>query len=277
MIYRANEAWSLFGNYAHGFRAPNANQVNGYYENMAKTGGDCSQPRAQAGDQQHAGIRGAQHLERLTLDVAAFAGRYDDLIVDNVLIAGTGVSGNPKLFQTVNTDRARIQGFEFKGGYGSGPGRRWPAEHAVRLWARQGFQPHDGQAAQFRGIPAKAVLGLNYDTAAWTLRLDLRHIAAKKAEDIDSGGLVKPPNTQITVPAATVVDLYSQWRVRKNLRLNVGITNLTDAPYWMWSDVQGLAASTTVADAYTQPGRNLSVSMVYDFLNPPHGLRQSGP
>ena len=264
VIYRANEAWSLFGNYAHGFRAPNANQVNGYYENMAEQVVIVPNPelKPETSNTLEFGVRG--RLERLTLDVAVFAGRYDDLIVDNVLIAGTGVSGDPKLFQTVNTDRARIQGFEFKGSYDWGRVADGRLSMPFAYGRAKGSNLTTGKPLNSVD-PAKAVLGLNYDTAAWTLRLDLRHIAAKKAEDIDSGGLVKPPNTQITVPAATVVDLYSQWRVRKNLRLNVGITNLTDARYWMWSDVQGLAASTTVADAYTQPGRNLSVSMVYDF------------
>ena len=90
-------------------------------------------------------------------------------------------------------------------------------------------------------------------------------LEAKKAEDIDSLSLVKAPNTQITVPAATTLDVHGQWRIRKDLRLNVGIVNLTNRKYWMWSDVQGLAASTLVADAYTQPGRNLKLALVADF------------
>jgi hemoglobin/transferrin/lactoferrin receptor protein len=45
----------------------------------------------------------------------------------------------------------------------------------------------------------------------------------------------------------------------------VGLYNLTNRTYWLWSDVRGLDAATPVADAYTQPGRHLNVSLVFDF------------
>jgi hemoglobin/transferrin/lactoferrin receptor protein len=109
------------------------------------------------------------------------------------------------------------------------------------------------------------LLGIDYQDAAWDVRLDLRHHAAKKAGDIDSASLVKAPNTQITVPSATTVDLSGQWRVRKDLRVTASLINLTNRKYWLWSDVQGLAASTRVADAYTQPGRHAKLSVVADF------------
>lgn len=35
-MYQVQPGWSLFGNYAGGFRAPSAYQVNGYYENLAE-------------------------------------------------------------------------------------------------------------------------------------------------------------------------------------------------------------------------------------------------
>ena len=35
-LYRATPIWSVFGQYSAGFRAPDAGQVNGYYENMAE-------------------------------------------------------------------------------------------------------------------------------------------------------------------------------------------------------------------------------------------------
>ncbi len=92
-----------------------------------------------------------------------------------------------------------------------------------------------------------------------------RHHAAKRAEDIDSEGLVKAPKVQIATQAATTLDLLGQWRISKDLRLNVGLVNLANRKYWMWSDVRGLDTSTKVADAYTQTGRHLNASLVWDF------------
>ena len=76
---------------------------------------------------------------------------------------------------------------------------------------------------------------------------------------------MKPPNTQFTIPAATTLDLALQWRLRKNMRLNLAVNNLNDRKYWLWQDVQGLTAASAVNDAYTQPGRSAHVSLVVDF------------
>jgi hemoglobin/transferrin/lactoferrin receptor protein len=43
-----------------------------------------------------------------------------------------------------------------------------------------------------------------------------------------------------------------------------------DEKYWWWSDVRtdastSLPATSTIIDAYTQPGRNASVSLTYRF------------
>ena len=62
-----------------------------------------------------------------------------------------------------------------------------------------------------------------------------------------------------------MVDVTAQWRIRKDLRLNVGLYNLTDKKVWRWSDVRGLATSSPVLDAYTQPGRSAKVTLVAEF------------
>ena len=58
--------------------------------------------------------------------------------------------------------------------------------------------------------------------------------------------------------------------LRKDLRLNFAVHNLTNRKYWNWSDVQGLASNPTppllpVVDAYTQPGRHFNASLVAEF------------
>jgi hypothetical protein len=63
--------------------------------------------------------------------------------------------------------------------------------------------------------PQQISLGVQYDTAAWGLRADLRHHGAKKASDIDSASAVKAPNTQFTIGQATTLDLSAQWRLQQ--------------------------------------------------------------
>jgi hemoglobin/transferrin/lactoferrin receptor protein len=263
-MFRASEAWSLFGSYAAGFRAPNANQINGYYEDAAEFVQVIPNPGLQPERSRtlEFGVRG--RMARVQFDAAVFTGRFSNLIVDNVLVSGTGVAGDPKLFQTRNVERARIHGFEAKGraGLGRAAGGEWNL-HLAYGRAR-GSNRTTGQP--LNGIdPAQLNVGLAFVRATWDVRLDARRIAAKKAQDIDSAGLVKPPGTQFTIPASTTLDLSGQWRIRRDLRLTAAIVNLTDRKYWLWSDVQGLAAAHRATDAYTQPGRHLKLSLVADF------------
>ena len=49
--------------------------------------------------------------------------------------------------------------------------------------------------------------------------------------------------------------------------LRGGLFNVTDESYGWWSDVRGLSPTSTIKDAYTQPGRNGSVSVAAAELN----------
>ena len=264
VLYRATEQWSVFGQYAAGFRAPDAGQVNGYYENAAEQVIIIPNPdlRPEKSRGVELGVRG--RLDRLSLDAAVFGSHYSNLIMDTVLIRGTGTAADPRIFQTINTERARITGFELKGQYDWGRVAGGRLVTPFSYGKARGVNRATGKPINSVD-PAQLALGVQYDTAAWGLRLDMRHHAAKTAKDIDSASSVKPPNTQFTVPSATTLDVSAQWRLRKDLRLNFAVHNLTNRKYWLWPDVYGLAASSTTHDAYTQPGRSVHVSLVKDF------------
>lgn len=264
VLYRATEQWSVFGQYAAGFRAPDAGQVNGYYENAAEQVIIIPNPdlRPEKSRGVELGVRG--RLDRLSLDAAVFGSHYSNLIMDTVLIRGTGTAADPRIFQTINTERARITGFELKGQYDWGRVAGGRLVTPFSYGKARGVNRATGKPINSVD-PAQLALGVQYDTAAWGLRLDMRHHAAKTAKDIDSASSVKPPNTQFTVPSATTLDVSAQWRLRKDLRLNFAVHNLTNRKYWLWPDVYGLAASSTTNDAYTQPGRSLHLSVVMDF------------
>jgi hemoglobin/transferrin/lactoferrin receptor protein len=264
VLYRSTEQWSVFGQYAAGFRAPDAGQVNGYYENAAEQVIIIPNPdlRPEKSRGVELGVRG--RLDRLSLDAAVFGSHYSNLIMDTVLIRGTGTAADPRIFQTINTERARITGFELKGQYDWGRVAGGRLVTPFSYGKARGVNRATGKPINSVD-PAQLALGVQYDTAAWGLRLDMRHHAAKTAKDIDSASSVKPPNTQFTVPSATTLDVSAQWRLRKDLRLNFAVHNLTNRKYWLWPDVYGLAASSATNDAYTQPGRSVHVSLVKDF------------
>lgn len=260
VLYRATDAWSVFGNYAAGFRAPNAGQVNAFFENPVSNyktvpNGDLKPEKSQNFE---LGVRG--RMDALSIEAAAFTGRYKDFIEDLRQVGGTGAPGNPLVFQSVNIGRVKLNGFEVKGDvrWGSFAGGQWSTPFAYGQ--TRGRDTATGKPVNTVD-PSRLTAGLRYDTNSFMVRLDLAHAAAKKAEDVT----LASGSTQYLTPSYTVLDLSGQWRIRKDLRLNAGIYNLTDKKHWRWADVRGLAANASFIDAYSQPGRSVRVSLVADF------------
>jgi len=265
VLYRATPAWSVFGQYATGYRAPDAGQVNDRFEavalgvtNIIIANFDLK-PECSRGLE--LGLRG--RFDRLSVDLVGFANRYSNLIEDARLINKTATQ---QTFQAVNIARARIHGFELKGGYD------WGSAGSGRLRNTFAYgQTRGSDSTTDRPLnsitPMQIALGLRYDTAPWSVYADLRHYAAKKDQDIDlvSIGNNKAGTTQFATPSATTLDLGAQWRITKAMRLNVALNNLTNRKYWMWPDVYGQPAASATIDAYSQPGRNARVSLVADF------------
>jgi hemoglobin/transferrin/lactoferrin receptor protein len=264
VLYRATSQWSIFANYAGGFKAPNANQLNGFFENATQFYKTVSNPKLKPETSRNLelGVRG--RLEQLTLDVAAFTGQFNDLIEDNRQVGGAGVPGNPTVFQSVNIGKATISGFEVKGNVAWGAFAGGKLSSPFTYGQTRGSDSTTGLPLNSID-PRKLVLGLKFETPGWDARIDLSHHAAKTAGDIDSARLVNPPATQFTVPSATTLDVSGQWRFSKAVRLNASINNLTNRKYWNWSEVAGVSSTSPVIDAYTQPGRYVKVSLVADF------------
>lgn len=262
VLFRATPQWSVFGNYARGFRAPNAFQVNNFFENVTAGYKTIPNPNLRPEKSQNfeLGVRG--RLADLDIDAAAFTGDYKDFIEDNRQVGGRGIPRiDPLVFQSVNIGRARISGFELKGEW------RLPLAGGDVLsvpFAYGQTRGHDRSSGQpLNSVdPRKASVGLKYQAAAWNLRLDAVHHAAKKLADIDRSSLA---GAWYAIPSATTLDLSAQWQLRPGLRLNAAVVNLTDRKYWLWSDVRGGAVTATNIDAFSQPGRHVNVSLVAEF------------
>ena len=269
ILARATAQWSVFANLASGFRAPEAQQVNNVFEgfNVKLLPNPALKPEKSRNVE--LGVRA--RMEQLSLDIAAFRARYSNLIVDKknlgTALPGAASATNPTLFQTVNIDRATITGLEVKGSVAWGQAMGGDFTSPFGYGRARGSDDTTGRPLTSVD-PARLRLGIKYETAQWDLRLDVVHRQTKKDRELDSAFIPKSSTLQQFIPpAATTLDLIGQWRLRKDLRLGLAITNLSNRKYWNWSDVQGLASngSPVVVDAYTQPGRHLSVSLVADF------------
>jgi hemoglobin/transferrin/lactoferrin receptor protein len=269
-LHTLSRQWSLFANYASGFRAPNAAQVNGFTENPTPSTFVSLLPnpdlKPETSRNLELGVRA--RLDSLSFDAAVFAGHFHQLIVDKKPLGGAGLAGDPLLFQTVNIDNASIDGFEIKGLMDLGSVAQGTLTMPFSYGRANGRNNSTGRPLSAID-PSKLTVGLKYKTVQWDVQLGAIRHAAKTAEELESPYLPKPINppriAQLTLPAATTLDLQGQWRVRKDVRVNWGLANLSNRRYWLWSDVQGLAANSAVVDAYSQPGRHASISVVMDY------------
>ncbi|MEO8730259.1 MAG: TonB-dependent receptor, partial [Rhodoferax sp.] len=182
VLYRATPQWSVFGNVASGFKAPNAGQVNAFFENVTQFYKTIPNPNLKPEKSQNFEIGARGRLDALTLDVAAFTGRFKDLIEDSVQVGGAGTAANPTVFQSINVGNARISGFEVKGNWDWGRVAGGQLTTPFNYGTARGKDSDTGKPLDSID-PAKIRAGVQYATNAWDLRLDLAHHAAKKQSD----------------------------------------------------------------------------------------------
>lgn len=269
-IYKLQDDVSVYANYATGFRAPNATQLNGFSE--ATTSGYAtylSNPDLKPETSKNIELGLRTRIGRLSFNASVFNGDYSQLIVDKKLLSGNPASCGAApgcVYQSVNVDSATIWGGELSGSvdWGNWAGGRWNTPFAYG----QARGRDNGTGKPLNSIdPAMATLGLGYTTGVWSARMDLQYHAAKNAADVDPSAGLSSGTQYADMPEATTLDVSAQWRVRKNVKINASIVNLTDRKYWLWSDVQGLtsASAATLIDAYTQPWRHANVAVVVTF------------
>jgi len=254
----------LFGNYAQGFLAPTPSQVNNFFEFIA--GGYTSIPnpdlRPETSESFEAGARYVGDI--FSLQVTGFRGDYDNFISQQV-VRGGFTPQNPAIFQFVNFAAARIEGFEARGEMTLPSG--WNARLAM-AYANGDTVDLAGRRVPLDTIdPFNIVASLGYraPSGRFGAELILTHNARK-----EKGELERDPVTGadlfVRPDASTVFDLTAFLAVTERLKLRAGIFNLTNATYALWSDVRGLRMQdAAIADAFTRPGRNASISASYRF------------
>ncbi|MFM0738778.1 TonB-dependent hemoglobin/transferrin/lactoferrin family receptor [Paraburkholderia xenovorans] len=265
VLYAISPALIPYAQYAHGFRAPSPDQVNNSFANPLYGYTSIGNPnlKPETSDTIEAGLRGklGTGLGPLNYSAAVFAGRYRDFISQQT-IGGTGRPNDPLVFQYVNYGKARIHGLEGRA--------EWflPKGFSVKtaMAFTKGSVENTGAANQPLDTvnPFSAIFGVRYEPSErWFAQADLLFQAAKKSSDITPKSCSSA--TCFAPPSSFVVDLRGGYRFSKHVVAYVGVFNLFDRKYWNWSDVRGIADTSSIKDAYTAPGRNVSVSMKFDM------------
>lgn len=264
LVWRLAPLAQLFAQYGHGFRAPTPSQVNGGVTNPSANppyrsiGNAELQP--EVSDSVELGLRGREGGVRYS--VAVYKARYRHFIDANVDVTDStsvpldpGMAPNTRTFQSINLRRVEIQGVELAAGWTFSRGWTVALSHAH---AKGDTNSGDSETPLATIEPDKTVLKLEYERAG-RYGGELALVAQK------SQG--RPHTAGRYIPSGYVVaDLTAWWELSRQLQLNAALSNLGDKKYVLWSDVRGLALTdVALADAYTQPGRALSLSVRYQF------------
>lgn len=247
-----------FGSYAQGFKAPEPSQVNNFFENVPVGYTSIPNPdlKPERSESFEGGLRFANGL--VNAEIVGFHGRYKNFI-EQVEITGrpSPSPATPWIYQWVNRGRVRISGGEAR--IEVRPGGGFVANAALSYAHGRAITPAGVKTPLQTIDPVKAVVGVGYDAPDRRFggRLMTTFVASK---EIGESSLTAFRGTD-----RFVLDLTAYARVAEMVTLRAGLFNLTDQKYWWWSDIRGLAASSTIRDAFSQPGRNLTVSATVRF------------
>jgi len=258
LVFKPTDETRLFFNYAQGFKAPSPSQVNNAFSNPIQNYRSIPNPDLKP-ETSEAFEGGARWVTPVwTAEITAFSGEYKDFI-EQARVGGAFTPTDPAVFQFVNLTKVKIRGIEGRArlrldnGFGG---------FVAASYAR-GDSYNPTKAPLDSVDPVKVTAGVSYrePEGRYGGELTLTHSARKDADRI----------AQACTPACfrpgafTVLDLTAYWRPVEGITVRGGVFNLTDETYAWWSDVRGLASTAVSRDAYTQPGRNASLSLTYDF------------
>lgn len=262
-IYWADDHFGVFANYAQGFKAPSPMQVNNFFANPVF--GYESIPNPDLKPETSESIEGGFRFRNLdvfggalSLQATAFRTEYDDFI-NQVVVRGTGAPGvDPLIYQYVNLTKVEIWGLEARGDI------HWDNGLSAIVAASfaDGEQETDGERGALTSVdPIKLVGGLNYAAPSGVWGGSATVTWSDRKSNHECGGGLCWPGERFTL-----LDVTAFWNVTERATLRAGVFNVFDEKYAWWSDVRGLnrpavGASPATLDAFTQPGRNVGVSL----------------
>lgn len=263
-LWQVTPTLALFGQVVRGFRAPNYTEVNGLFWNTAQ--GYATIPNPDLRPETSTGLEVGSRIKAGggEVKVAVFDNRYDNFISNEVVCSSTGAASCinnsvRSVYQSINLAKVRIRGLELRGA--------WPLAKGFRVNAAWAYAQGDVTSADqpLNSVePMRLSLAVDWQGEAGGQPVggDLRLRAAAGKSRIDNR-----TTDYFRTPGYTVADFSAWWQLHRQARLNVAVNNLFDQKYWLWSDVRqvGLAQNEAGPNFYSQPGRNLALSLQVDF------------
>ena len=249
-LYDFDETWSMFAQYAEGYRPPNFAEANQSFVNLGFQYATVPNPELEAENSKGLELGLRANLDNAFLSAAIYRNRYDNFIETSFV----GARGPISLFQNRNIDEVEISGAEFNARFALN--EQWQARAALAY--SRGDNETDSTPLD-SVEPLTAVAGLRYDAASgrWGGELLLTAVGEKDR--------VSAPD-RVTADAYSVVDLIGYFEFSDAARLRFGVFNLFDETYARWTNISSLSADSTASIANAQqPGTNFRLSLQFDI------------
>ncbi len=262
VLLHASAAWTFYGQYSRGFRAPPFADANIGLDIPLFGFRAIPNPglKSETSNGFELGMRRVSGGSRFSL--AGFLSDYDDFIESRVLIGRDPESGD-LIFQSRNIDQARIYGIDIRYHQDLGEWndslRGWMLN--VAAYRAQGENRDTNQPLNSI-TPPQAVIGLSWVSAnnSWDFAAIGTFTDAKRESDIDH-----TDGTRFATPSWEIVDLIAGWRPNQRIELRVGVFNVTDKQYWRWLDVANMESADPMITLLSRPGRSFSVTAHLSF------------
>lgn len=257
---RIGESSSAYFQYSNGFRAPPPEDVNIGLDlpllNIRAIPNPDLKPEQSNGYEIGLRYEGGA----LRLAASAYYTDYDDFIESKVNL-GADPDTRVIIFQSQNIARARIYGTEVSASASGGEWAEALGGWTARLsaaWSKGEDLERDQPVNSVD--PGSALLSIAYQagSGAWRGELVTTAVAAKREVDRSRADLYR-------TGSYVTLDLLGQADLGHGLTLNAGVYNLTDQDYIEWADVRGRPVGDPLIPYYTQPGRNVSVTLHWRY------------
>ncbi|MFD1008528.1 TonB-dependent hemoglobin/transferrin/lactoferrin family receptor [Oceanisphaera ostreae] len=253
-VYHLNDHLSVFGQVSQGFKAPTVEDLYYVYDTGAvfNPNPDLKAEKSLAYE---LGLRGQNAMA--SFELTTFYTEYSDFIAD--VITGTipGPRGTRDVITKKNLDEVTIYGAELSSTLNLDSTFNGPTGSYARasLAYADGEDRNTGRSLN-SVAPLTGVIGLGLDRDNYGGVVNLTMVASKEdwqeEDHADAAGF-------------GLVDLTAYYKPVSDLTLRAGLFNALDKKYWAYSDLAEDNHGSSGSDINSQPGRNWSLVVDYQF------------